>query len=128
MDTVLVDLNWTYGVQVGDRLVYYGPGRVPVPREVAERRGWPAVAAIDNNEPPHPFAPVEERTDYPAADVAARAGVSHLTGPLVAAGFRFATHIAQAQVSDLTAISGIGPKTAEKLKAAAGLVLSGESL
>lgn len=41
MNTVIVDLNWTFGVSTADRkTVYYGPGLTAVPADIAARMGW----------------------------------------------------------------------------------------
>ena len=137
-ETVQVELNWSYGVTVNGRTEYYGPGLVPVPVDVAIRKGWwkpeeeTVIKAETAVSEPGP-ADVRAQTlriesvnidTLPLEAVTELAGVGHLTGPLFAAGFKSAESVHAAAESDLTAVSGIGKATAVKLKAAAEELLA----
>lgn len=94
--TVELTLNWTYGVPHGRQTVYYGPGRVEVPLSVARQLGYTAQ-------------PIESIT------------TEALAAALRDSGFATVDDISRATIEQLTAVSGVGDKTAEKLlKAAAG--------
>lgn len=134
-DTVLVELNWTYGVTVNGRTEYYGPGRVPVPVDVAHRKGWLPAEDTAAEIETAVSADVRAQTvqietlevnisTLPLEAVTEKAGVGHLTGPLFAAGFKSVESVHAATESDLTAVSGIGKATAAKLKTAAEELLS----
>lgn len=131
-ETVLVDLNWTFGVNTPAGVRYFGPGRVPVPGEIARRMGWKPVEVEGETAVSDPVgAPTPEQgeqVDYPVADVADAAGVGRLTDALIASGFVLASHIVQADEAALTAVPGIGKPTAAKLWSAAQELLAQESM
>jgi hypothetical protein len=115
-ETVFVSLDWTHGVDVDGRTVYFGPGeRVPVPAAVAEAKGWKL-----RDQP----APVRAQTGNAVESVAAKAGVLHLVENLYDAGFVTAESIHNATEAELTAVDGIGKATAAKLQTAAEELLS----
>lgn len=94
-DNVLVDLDWTYGVTRDRRTTYYGPGRVEVPRDLAEARGWQVVETI-------------QLTDLSGVN-------DELAAAMTAVGFDSVEAVAKADVKDLTAVSGIAEKKAKAL-------------
>jgi predicted flap endonuclease-1-like 5' DNA nuclease len=115
-ETVFVSLDWTHGVNVDGRTVYFGPGeRVPVPAAVAEAKGWKL-----HDQP----APVRAQTADAVESVAAKAGAFHLVDDLRLAGFVTVESIRDASEDELTAVDGIGKATAAKLKTAAKELLS----
>lgn len=127
-EMALVELNWTYGVTVNGRTEYYGPGLVAVPVDVAIRKGWwqpEAETAVETETAVSQDVRAQTlRTEVnidtvPLEAVTELAGVGHLTGPLFAAGFKSAESVHAAAESDLTAVDGVGTKTAVKLKTAA---------
>ncbi len=127
-ETVLVELNWTFGVNTPTGLQYFGPGRVLVPAAVAQAQGWKPVeteTAIDDE------TAVSETVQEKVATllinfVTDHAGFPHLTEPLTEAGFTTGSAIIQASTADLTAVPGIGKATAAKLKTAAEELLNGD--
>lgn len=126
-ETVLVDLNWTYGVNVNGRTVYFGPGRVPVPRDIAQRRGWWTAPADESASAVEAAAGEVRARTVLATDVAAAAGAPYLADVLGIAGFVTAVSIRDASQKELTAVAGIGKVTAQKLQDAATQLLAGES-
>jgi hypothetical protein len=126
-ETVFVSLDWTHGVNVDGRTVYFGPGeRVPVPTAVAEAKGWKLRSQADEVRAQTVGEIASEfRAKTPTStDVTSLAGVPHLVDALEIAGFVTAVSIRDATEADLTAVSGIGEATAAKLRTAAEELLS----
>lgn len=105
-ETAVISLRSTFGY--GNPKVYYGPGEaVTVPIGLARSLGKIEETAVSS--------PTQIN-----ATMELIPGVNEtLAGALVAAGFVSIEDVAEASVQALTAVSGIGKKTAEKLKKAA---------
>ena len=126
-DTVTVLLTWTFGVNVGGRTEYFGPGRVPVPADVARRMGWEIVTddtAVSDPPVSSDADDGETAVSPPSPPVQHINGVNEsLAAEMVAKGFITVDDVASATAKALTAVNGIGKVTAEKLiKAARELV------